>query len=266
LRVIELHRDCDFVYAQLTCLTSRFELALDEVVLRFSNINDVLPQDYVRFIFENPGDIQLLEGLSDHIRTSRLHPVLELQHLENNPTSDIRARRTPSDSTTTNEYYVPEEPPLMTDAPSYTDIPTISGHRASIFAGQPLVEPSAAEDRPGELHPPLVPVPAALSQPYASLETYAVNPSSLVPSNAPPTAPTNTSAAGSVPSTTSAGYHSISSARLFGTPGNLLHYLSEFSPGLPRGNHPLCQVMSATDPSSSPGHGGNSGPSGSGAA
>jgi hypothetical protein len=120
LRAIELRRDCDFIYAQLARLTSRFELALDEVVLRFSNINDTLPQDYVHFIFENPADIQLLEGLSERIYMSRPHPVLELQHLENNPTSDIRARRTPGDSTTTNEYYVPEEPPLMTNTPSHT--------------------------------------------------------------------------------------------------------------------------------------------------
>jgi hypothetical protein len=189
-----------------------------------------------------------------------------LQHLENNPTSDIRARRTPGDPTTANEYYVPEEPPLMTDAPSYTDIPNISGHRSSIFAGQPYVAPSAAEDRPGDLHPPLAPVPAAPSQPHASPETYAVNPSSLVPSNAPSAAPTNASAAGSVPTSASAGYHSISSARPFGTPGNLLHYPSEFSPGLPRGNHPLRQAASAADSPSSPGQGGSSGQSGSGAA
>ncbi|KAJ7879850.1 hypothetical protein B0H13DRAFT_1892073 [Mycena leptocephala] len=238
LRAIELRRDCDFVFAQLARLTSRLELALDEVVLRFSNINDILPQDYVRFIFENPGDVQLLEGLSERIRASRPHPVLELQHLENNPTSDIRARRTPGDPTTTNEYYVPEEPPLMTNAPSYTDIPTISSHRASIFAGQPYVETSAVEDRPGDPHPPLATVPAAPSQPHASPETYAVSPSSLVPSNAPSAVQTNASAAGSASTSASAGYHSISSARPFGTPGTLLHYPSEFSPGLPRGNHP----------------------------
>jgi hypothetical protein len=265
LRAIELRRDCDFVFAQLARLTSRLELALDEVVLRFSNINDILPQDYVRFIFENPGDVQLLEGLSERIRATRPHPVLELQHLENNPTSDIRTRRTPGDPTTTNEYYVPEDPPLMTNAPSYTDIPAISGHRSSIFAGQPYVAPSTAEDRPGEPHPPLAPVPAASSQPHASPETYAVNPSSLVPSNAPPTAPTNASAASSVSTGASAGYHSISSAHPFGTPGTLLHYPSEFSPGLPHGNHPLHQAASVADPPSSPGQGGSSGQSGSGA-
>ncbi|KAJ7896842.1 hypothetical protein B0H13DRAFT_2338130 [Mycena leptocephala] len=266
LCAIELRRDCDFVYAQLAHLTNRLELALDEVILRFSNINDILPQDYVRFIFENPGDVQLLEGLSERIRATCPHPVLELQHLENNPTSDIRARRTPGDSTTTNEYYLPEEPPLMTNAPSYTDIPTISGHCSSIFARQPYVEPSMAEDRPGELHPPLAPVPAVSSQLHASPETYAVNPLSLVPSNAPSTAPTNASAAGSVPATTSAAYHSISSTRPFGTSGNLLHYPSEFSPGLPCSNHLLHQAVSAADPPSSSGQGGNSGPSGSGAA
>jgi hypothetical protein len=219
LRAIELRRDCDFVYAQLARLTNRLELALDELVLRFSNINDILPQDYVRFIFENPGDIQLLEGLSERIRATRPHPVLELQHLENNPTSDIRARRTPGDSTTINEYYVPEEPPRMTDAPSYTDIPTISGHRSSIFAGQPYVEPSAAEDQPGDLHPPLAPVPAALSQPHTSPETYAVSPSTLVLSNAP-SAPTTAAAASSAPA--SATYHSMST-RPFGGAGALLH-------------------------------------------
>ncbi|KAJ7861891.1 hypothetical protein B0H13DRAFT_2354954 [Mycena leptocephala] len=268
LRAIELRRDCDFVYAQFARLTNRLELALDEVVLQFSNINDILPQGYVRFIFENPGDIQLLEGLSELHRFSatRPHLVLELQHLENNLTSDICTRRTPGDSTTTNEYYVPEEPPLMTNAPSYTDIPTISGHRASIFAGQPYIEPSAAEDRPGDLHSPLAPVPAASSQPHASPETYAVSPSTLVPSNAPSTVPTNTSAAGSVPTTTSAAYHSMSAARPFGTAGNLLHYPSEFSPGLSPGNHPLRQAVSMADSPSSPGHGGNSAPSGSGVA
>jgi hypothetical protein len=250
LRVIELRRDCDFVYAQLARLTSRFELALDEVVLRFSNINDVLPQDYVRFIFENPGDIQLLEGLSERIRTSRPHPVLELQHLENNPTSDIRARRTPGDSTTTNEYYVPEEPPLMADAPSYTDIPDISGHRSSIFAGQPYVGSSAAEDRPGDLHPPPAPVPAASSQPHALPETYAVNPPSLVPSNAP-SAPPNSTAASSVPMSTSAGYH-LMSTRPFGGAGALLQ--------------PGATPAPWNQPPASPGQGAAAGPSGSGAA
>ncbi|KAJ7818724.1 hypothetical protein B0H13DRAFT_1922128 [Mycena leptocephala] len=251
LRVIKLRRDCDFVYAQLARLTSRFELALDEVALRFSNINDILPQDYVRFIFENPGDIQLLEGLSERIHASRPHPVLELQHLEQNPTSDIRARRTPGDSTTTNEYYLPEEPPLQADVPSYTDIPTISGHRASMFAGQPYVEPSAAEDRPGELHPPLAPVPAASSQPHASPETYAVNPSSLVPSNAPSSAPPNSTAASSVPTSASAAYHSMST-RPFGGAGALLQ--------------PGATPAPWNQPSASPGQGAAVGPSGSGAA
>ncbi|KAJ7832512.1 hypothetical protein B0H13DRAFT_2370913 [Mycena leptocephala] len=247
LRAIELRRDCDFVFAQLARLTNRLELALDEVVLRFSNINDILPQDYVRFIFENPGDVQLLEApreQSDVGYPREAYPWRSYNH---------------------QQYYVPEDPPLMTNAPSYTDIPAISGHRSSIFAGQPYVAPSTAEDRPGEPHPPLAPVPAASSQPHASPETYAVNPSSLVPSNAPPTAPTNASAAGSVSTSASAGYHSISSARPFGTPGTLLHYPSEFSPGLPRGNHPLRQAASAADPPSSPGQGGSSGQSGSGA-
>jgi hypothetical protein len=173
-----------------------------------------------------------------------------LQHLEQNPTSDIRTRRTPGDSTTTNKYCLPEQPPLQADAPSYTDIPTISGHRASIFAGQPYVEPSVAEDRSGKLHPPLAPVPAAPSQPHASPETYAVNPSTLVPSNAP-SAPSNSTAASSVP-TSSEGYHSMST-RPFGGAGALL-----LQPGTTPA--PLNQ------PLASPGQGAAAGPSGSGAA
>ncbi|KAJ7859120.1 hypothetical protein B0H13DRAFT_1901581 [Mycena leptocephala] len=128
---------------------------------------------------------ELLEGLSERIRATRPHPVLELQHLEQNPTSDIRARRTPGDPTTTNEYYVPEEPPLLTNAPSYMDLPSISGHRSSIFAGQPYVAPSAAEDRLATC----IPLRARACCPIAAARVagdLCSQPVSLVPSNAPP--------------------------------------------------------------------------------
>ncbi|KAJ7839407.1 hypothetical protein B0H13DRAFT_2366861 [Mycena leptocephala] len=219
-------------------------LALDEVALRFSNINDVLPQDYVRFFFENPADVQLLEGLSEHIRTSRPHPT------------------NPGDNTNTNEYYVPEEPLLMTDVPSSTDISTIASHSATIFAGQSYAEPSATEDRPGLPHPPPAVVPAALSQPHAAPETYVVNTLSLVPSNASSSTSTNTSVVGPAPVPTTTSFHSVSGTRPFGAPGTLLHYPSEYGSVNPRGGHPLRQVAAAVDPPSSPGPGGSSGPSG----
>jgi hypothetical protein len=82
------------LYAQLVHLTHRFELSVDEVVLRFSNMDDILPEDYVRFGFENPANVDLLRTLSDRVRSMRLpQPDLEMQHLENHPTTDVLARR-----------------------------------------------------------------------------------------------------------------------------------------------------------------------------
>ncbi|KAJ7872927.1 hypothetical protein B0H13DRAFT_2349306 [Mycena leptocephala] len=199
LNAIEARRDCDMLYAQLVRLTHRFELSVDEVVLRFSNMDDILPEDYVRFGFENPADVDLLRTISDRVRSTRLpQPDLEMQHLENHPTTDVLARRAPGDPTTTT---------------------TIASFSSSIFAGQPPRVPASTLERPGTSYPPSAAVPAASSQQHAPPETYTVNPSSQVPSNAPP-APQNPAAAISTPAV-GAGFHSLST-RPFGGPGSLL--------------------------------------------
>jgi hypothetical protein len=199
LNAIELRRDCDMVYSQLVRLTHRFELSLDEVILRFSNMDDVLPEDYIRFGFENPVDVDLLRKLSDRVRSTRLpQPDLEMQHLENHPTTDILAGSAPGDPTTINEYYLPTEPPLTSEALTTDDIPAIDSYGSSIFAGHHPRAPVPTAERPGTLHPPPAAMPAAPLQPHASPETYVVNPSSAVPSNAPPLVPQNPTAVSSV--------------------------------------------------------------------
>ncbi|KAJ7914483.1 hypothetical protein B0H13DRAFT_2325208 [Mycena leptocephala] len=193
LNTIELRRECDLVYAQLVHLTHRFELSLDEVLLRFSNMDDVLPEDYVRFGFENPADVDLLRTLSNQLRSTRLpHPDLEMQHLENHPTTDVLSRHAPGDPTTTNNYYMATAPPLLAEAPTLDDLPAIASHI----------------------------VPAAFSQLHALPETYAVNPLSQAPSNASVTAPQITTVANLAPPSASAA-HSMST-RPFGGAGSLL--------------------------------------------
>ncbi|KAJ7846174.1 hypothetical protein B0H13DRAFT_1907960 [Mycena leptocephala] len=182
LNAIELRRDCDMVYSQLVRLTHRFELSLDEVILRFSNMDDVLPEDYIRFGFENPADVDLLRKLSDRVRSTRLpQPDLEMQHLENHPTTDILAGSAPGDPTTINEYYLPTEPPLTSEALTTDDIPAIDSYGSSIFAGHHPRAPVPTAERPGTSHPPPAAMPAAPLQPHASPETYVVNPSSRSP-------------------------------------------------------------------------------------
>ncbi|KAJ7800995.1 hypothetical protein B0H13DRAFT_2390185 [Mycena leptocephala] len=222
LNTIELRRDCDLVYSQLVRLTHRFELSLDEVVLRFSNMDDVLPEDYVHFGFENPADVDLLRALSDRICSTRLpQPDLEMQHLENHPTTGVMARRAPGDPSTINKYYLATEPPLTSEALTTDDIPAIDSYGTSIFAGQPPRAPVPTAERPGTSHPPPAAMPAAPLQPHALPETYVVNPSSAVPSNAPPLAPQIPTVARSPPASTAAGYHSLST-RPFGGAGALL--------------------------------------------
>ncbi|KAJ7801920.1 hypothetical protein B0H13DRAFT_2389869 [Mycena leptocephala] len=139
LNAIEARRDCDMLYAQLVRLMHRFELSVDEVVLRFSNMDNILPEDYVRFGFENPADVDLLRTISDRVRSTRLpQPDLEMQHLENHPTTDVLARRAPGDPSTTHEYYLPTEPPLSAEAITTDDLPAIASFSSSIFTGQPL--------------------------------------------------------------------------------------------------------------------------------
>ncbi|KAJ7787386.1 hypothetical protein B0H13DRAFT_1936722, partial [Mycena leptocephala] len=235
LNSIELRRDCDMLYAQL--------LSVDEVVLRFSNMDDILPEDYVRFGFENPVDVDLLRTISDHVRSTRLPQP----DLENHPTTDILARRVPGDPTTTNEYYLPTEPPLSTEVVTMDDMPAIASFGSSIFAGHPPRVPAPTAERPGTTYPPSAAVPTAFSQPHASPETYTVNPSSTVPSNAPP-APQNPAAASSTPAA-AAGFHSLST-RPFGGAGSLLQSGATPAPW--------------NQPPVSPGQGA-AGPSGSGA-
>ncbi|KAJ7794666.1 hypothetical protein B0H13DRAFT_2393323 [Mycena leptocephala] len=247
LTSIELRRDCDLLYAQLVRLTHRFEASINEVVLCFSNMDDVLPEDYVRFGFENPADVDLLRNISDRVRLTRLpQPGLEMQFLEHHPTSDVLERRLPGDTSNLHKYYVATEPPLITEAPTTDDIPAIASYSSSIFAGRP--PRASAADRPGTSHPPPTVLPAALSQPHAQPETYAVNPSSLMSSNAP-SAPTTTTAASSIPASASAA-HSMST-RLFGGPGALLQTGATPAP-------------SWNQPPTSPSQGA-AGPSGSGA-
>jgi hypothetical protein len=154
LNAIELHRECDLVYLQLMHLMHRLELLVDEVVLRFANMDDVLPEDYVRFWFENPADVELLQALLDRIRSTRLpHPDLEMQHLENHPTTDVLSRRAPGDPSTINEYYLATKPPLTAEAPTMDNIPAISSYSSLIFAGQPSRAPAPTTERPGMSYP-----------------------------------------------------------------------------------------------------------------
>ncbi|KAJ7791098.1 hypothetical protein B0H13DRAFT_1936073, partial [Mycena leptocephala] len=222
LNAIELRRECDMVYAQLARLTHRFELSLDEVFLRFSNMDDVLPEDYVRFGFENPADVDLLRNLSNQIRSTRLpHPDLEMQHLENHPTTDVLSRRAPGDPTTTNSYYLPTAPPSLAEAPTLDDLPAITSYGSSIFAGQPPraspsaghppIEAPATGTRSGDLlHPPPAVMPAAISQPHAPPETYAVNPSTSTSTAAASYPSTSSTAANLAPAPATAAYHSMS--------------------------------------------------------
>jgi hypothetical protein len=221
---------------------------VDEVVLCFANMDDVLPEDYVHFCFENAADVDLLRALSDRIRSTRLpHPDLEMQHLENHPTTNVLSRRTSGDHSTTHEYYMAAEPPLLADTPMVDDMPAIASYSSSIFAGQPPRAP--AVDRPGTSHPPPTVLPAALSQPHALPETYAVNPSSMVPSNAPPT-PQHPAVASSTSANSAAGFHSLSTCPFGGT-GALLQSGAAPAPW--------------NQPPASLGQGAAAGPSGSGA-
>jgi hypothetical protein len=192
--------------------------------------------------------VDLLRTISDRVRSTRLpQPDLEMQHLENHPTTDVLARRAPGDPSTTHEYYLPTEPPLSVEAITTDDLPAIASFSSSIFAGQPPRVPASTLERPGTSYPPSAAVPAASSQPHAPPETYTVNPSSQVPSNAPP-APQNPAAAFPTPAA-GAGFHSLST-RPFGGPGSLLQ--------------PGTAPAPWTQPPASPGQGA-AGPSGSGA-
>jgi hypothetical protein len=143
------------------------------------------------------------------------------------------------------------EPPLLTEALTTDNLPAIASYGSSMFAGQPPRATNPSADRPGTLPPPPAVVPAASLQPHALPETYAVNPSSLVPSNAPSTAPQNSTAASSVPTSASAAYHSMSTCP-FGGAGTLLQ--------------PGATPAPWSQPPASPGQGAAAGPSGSGAA
>jgi hypothetical protein len=62
--------------------------------------------------------------------------------LENHPTTDVLTRRAPGNPTTTNEYYLPTEPPLLAEAVMLEDVPAIASYDSSIFAGQPPRTPA----------------------------------------------------------------------------------------------------------------------------
>jgi hypothetical protein len=246
MRSIELRRDCDVLYAQLVQHTQRLDASVNEVILRFSNMDDILPEQYVRFGFENAADVDFLRNMSNRVRSSRTpHPELEIQYLEQHPTSNVLSRRTPGDPTSTNEYYLPEAAPSLAAAPVLADIPAIVNYDPSIFAGQPFPEaPTAVLAGDSLSYPPPALTPAATAQPYAAPETYTTNPS---PSAGLPT-------------------------RSFGPPGGPLAQASDVLMGPPRVEQLQRPVAATMDPppmavapwrqsASSPGQGGAAGSS-----
>jgi hypothetical protein len=81
------------------------------------------------------------------VHSTRLpQPDLEMQYLENHPTTDVLARRAPGDPTTTNKYYLPTEPPLSAEAVTLDDMPAIASYGSSIFAGQPPRVPATSNE------------------------------------------------------------------------------------------------------------------------
>jgi hypothetical protein len=66
--------------------------ATDEIVLRFSNMHDLLPSNFVPFFFEDSANIVQLQQMMYCMHQYHLHPSLEIGHLERNPTSAIEKR------------------------------------------------------------------------------------------------------------------------------------------------------------------------------
>jgi hypothetical protein len=167
---------------QLIWLLTRLDDATDEIVLRFSNMHDLLPSNYVPFFFEDSADVVQLQQMMYRMRQYHLHPSLEIGHLERNPTSAIEKRIEADGSST--EFYTPELPPRF-NAPVATDeFARVKAANPTAFQG--YVAPSTTPLAPP---PPPASLPAAPSQPHAPPEVYLVHPSASVPSNASPRRP-----------------------------------------------------------------------------
>ncbi|KAJ7852590.1 hypothetical protein B0H13DRAFT_1904492 [Mycena leptocephala] len=68
------------------------------------------------------------------------HPELEMQFLENHPTTDVLSRHSPGDPTTINKYYMATEPPsyrlrITSQMPGSSNflVTTVSGHHSISF-------------------------------------------------------------------------------------------------------------------------------------
>ncbi|KAJ7892026.1 hypothetical protein B0H13DRAFT_2529437 [Mycena leptocephala] len=179
---IELRRDCDQLYMQLIRLLTRLDDATDEIVLRFSNMHDLLPSNFVPFFFEDSADVAQLEQMMYRMRQFHPHPSLEIGHLERNPTSAIETRVEADGAST--EFYTPELPPRFNAPVPSDEFARVKTANPSAFQG--YVAPSTTPSGPP---PPPASLPAAPSQPHAPPEVYSVHPSPSVPSNASPRRP-----------------------------------------------------------------------------
>ncbi|KAJ7869507.1 hypothetical protein B0H13DRAFT_2350895 [Mycena leptocephala] len=130
---IELRRDCDQLYMQLIRLLTRLDDATDEIVLRFSNMHDLLPSNFVPFFFEDSADVAQLEQMMYRMRQFHPHPSLEIGHLERNPTSAIETRVEADGAST--EFYTPELPPRFNAPVSADEFTRVKVANPTAFQG-----------------------------------------------------------------------------------------------------------------------------------